>query len=194
METAEIVLKAAQGLFARFGFSKTTVDDIAAATHMAKSTLYHHFPSKLELFRAVIEREGQTLSGRIAAAVAVASSPEDKLRAYVVTRMRQLSRLANFYNALKEEYLEHHAFIEKVRERDFRGEVAMLRKILKEGMKKGAFKLQEGDIESTVVAVITALKGLEYPWIRAAEMPDAAEHADTLLRVLFHGILAEKAG
>ncbi|MCK4415051.1 MAG: TetR/AcrR family transcriptional regulator [Candidatus Eisenbacteria sp.] len=192
METRELILTTAQKLFARFGVNKTTVDEIAAAAHMAKSTLYHHFRSKLDIFRAVIEREGQTLARRISAAVAAAASPEDQMRAYIVTRMRHLGELTNFYSALKEEYLEHYSFIERVRERDFKDEMTILRRILAEGNRKGTFRFQDGDIEITAVAVITALKGLEYPWIEAANMPDSTQHAEVLLRLLFHGILAEE--
>ena len=192
MDTRERILTTAQKLFARFGVNKTTVDEIAAAAHMAKSTLYHHFRSKLDIFRVVIEQEGQTLARRISAAVEGATSPEDQMRAYIVTRMRHLGELTNFYSALKEEYLEHHSFIERIRERDFKDEMTILRRILGEGNRKGAFRFQDGDIEVTAVAVITALKGLEYPWIEAANMPDATEHAEVLLRLLFHGILAEK--
>ena len=191
MDTRELILTTAQKLFARFGINKTTVDEIAATAHMAKSTLYHHFRSKLDIFRAVIEREGQTLARRISAAVEGAASPEDQMRAYIVTRMRHLGKLTNFYSALKEEYLEHYSFIERVRERDFKDEMTTLRRILADGNRKGAFRFQDGDIEVTAVAVITALKGLEYPWIEAANMPDATEHAEVLLRLLFHGILAE---
>ena len=192
MDTRELILTTAQKLFARFGINKTTVDEIAAAAHMAKSTLYHHFRSKLDIFHAVIEREGQTLAGRISAAVERAASPEEQMRAYIVTRMRHLGELTNFYSALKEEYLEHYSFIEKVRERDFKSEMTILRRILAEGKRKEVFRFQDGDIEVTAIAVITALKGLEYPWIEAANMPDATEHAEVLLRLLFHGILVER--
>ncbi|MCK4303539.1 MAG: TetR/AcrR family transcriptional regulator [Candidatus Eisenbacteria sp.] len=192
MDTHELILTSAQKLFARFGVNKTTVDEIAAAAHMAKSTLYHHFRSKLDIFRAVIEREGQTLARRISAAVERAASPEEQMRAYIVTRMRHLGELTNFYSALKEEYLEHYSFIERVRERDFKDEMAILRRILAEGKRKEVFRFQDGDIEVTAIAVITALKGLEYPWIEAANMPDATERAEALLRLLFHGILVER--
>ncbi len=192
MDTQEIILATAQKLFARFGFNKTTVDEIAAAAHMAKSTLYHHFPSKEEIFRGVIELESQDLARRIQDAVEAADSPQERLRAYMVTRMSRLRELANFYSALKEEYLEHYPFIESVRKKDFEDEMGMFQGILAEGVKEGAFNLRDGDVELTALAVITALKGLEYPWTANAEIPDFGEHAEVLLHVLFHGILSKE--
>ena len=191
MDTRETILTTAQKLFARFGFNKTTVDEIAGATHIAKSTLYHHFPSKEAIFRGVIEREGQDLARRIHDAVEAADSPKERLRAYVVTRMSRLRELTNFYSALKEEYLEHYPFIESVRKKDFDSEMNMFQGILSRGVEEGAFNLRDGDVEVTALAVITALKGLEYPWTANAEIPDSTEHAEVLLHVLFHGILSE---
>ncbi len=189
MDTREILLKAAQKLFARFGFNKTTVDEIASAAHIAKSTLYHHFESKEDIFRAVIEREGQTLAKRIRDAVEVAGTPQEKLRAYVITRMDYLKELANFYNALRDEYLEHYPFIESVRQKDFEDEMAVFQDILSQGLRENVLNLKEEDVGVTAMAVITALKGLEHPWTAKTGIEDINEHAEVLLRMLFHGIL-----
>jgi AcrR family transcriptional regulator len=190
MDTRETILKTAQKLFARFGFNKTTVDEIASAAHIAKSTFYHHFASKEDIFRAVIEWEGQTLAKRIRDAVEEADTPQEKLRAYVITRMGYLRELANFYSALRDEYLEHYPFIESVRQKDFEDEMAMFREILSEGLRKKVLNLKDGDVEVTTLAVITALRGLEYPWTAKTGIADINEHAEVLLHMLFHGILA----
>ncbi|HBR34566.1 MAG TPA: TetR family transcriptional regulator, partial [Firmicutes bacterium] len=40
------IVEKAQAIFARYGFRKTTMDEIAKATHKGKSGFYHYFPSK----------------------------------------------------------------------------------------------------------------------------------------------------
>jgi TetR/AcrR family transcriptional regulator, regulator of autoinduction and epiphytic fitness len=52
---AEIVA-AAERQFLEFGFAAASMDRIAAAAGASKRTVYNHFASKAELFRAVIER------------------------------------------------------------------------------------------------------------------------------------------
>lgn len=47
--TEQRILKAAYELFYRTGFSRVSVDAIAAGAHVTKRTLYHHFTSKDEL-------------------------------------------------------------------------------------------------------------------------------------------------
>ncbi len=51
------LLETAASLFARWGFDKTSVDDIARETGVSKGAVYLEFPNKDELFRAVLLRE-----------------------------------------------------------------------------------------------------------------------------------------
>lgn len=59
MEAAkrECILIEAAKAFARFGFQKTSVDEIAKAAKVAKGTIYLAAPSKVELFYEVLFRE-----------------------------------------------------------------------------------------------------------------------------------------
>ena len=59
METAkrECILVEAAKAFARFGFQKASVDDIAKSAGVAKGTIYLAAPSKRELFYEVLLRE-----------------------------------------------------------------------------------------------------------------------------------------
>jgi AcrR family transcriptional regulator len=58
--TVAAILKAAEKEFATRGFEATTIDQIAARAGVAKGAVYHHFPSKEEIFE-------QVLSGMLAA-------------------------------------------------------------------------------------------------------------------------------
>lgn len=49
------LIEAASALFHQRGYDGTSLDDIQAATGVARSNLYYHFGSKLELARAVVE-------------------------------------------------------------------------------------------------------------------------------------------
>jgi AcrR family transcriptional regulator len=54
--TRRKIINEATKLFARQGFHKTTVADIARAIGMTQGALFHHFPSKTAILTAVIER------------------------------------------------------------------------------------------------------------------------------------------
>jgi AcrR family transcriptional regulator len=49
----EAILAAATGHFTRFGYRRTSMDDIARAAGVAKGTLYLYFDSKAAVFRAM---------------------------------------------------------------------------------------------------------------------------------------------
>ncbi len=51
-----LILDAAITVFGRFGFSKTSLEDLAAAAQISKQGLYLHFPSKDALFMAAMQK------------------------------------------------------------------------------------------------------------------------------------------
>src|SRR5215831_5822159 len=56
-QRASRILDVAARLIVRYGYDKTTLDDIAAAANISKSTMYLYWKSKDELFQALITRE-----------------------------------------------------------------------------------------------------------------------------------------
>ena len=184
---AELIVDVAQRLFAKYGFKKTTIDEIAHSAHIAKGSIYYYFSSKEDIFRAVLDKENRLWSQKVREVINGASTPQEKLRAYLVTRMKYLSKLTNFYSALREEYLEHYAFIENIRKRYFREEIEIVKAILEEGVKKRIFKVEELGLMAFVI--VAALKGLEYPWTMEIPMPDIEKSIDFLLKMSFNGLL-----
>jgi AcrR family transcriptional regulator len=67
------LLDAAVAVFARFGYRKTSMDEVARAAGVSRQGLYLQFANKEELFRRAVEH---TLSGQLGAAVAALTSAE----------------------------------------------------------------------------------------------------------------------
>jgi len=68
------VLAVAQELFANEGFHHVSMDHIADRAEVSKPLLYRHFPSKLDLYLAVVDARGADLL----AAVEVALAPVER--------------------------------------------------------------------------------------------------------------------
>jgi AcrR family transcriptional regulator len=65
------ILDAAMRVFRRHGFRRSSIEQAAEEAGLTRQALYHHFPSKEALFRAVIERlYAQALAAEAAAAKA----------------------------------------------------------------------------------------------------------------------------
>src|SRR5205085_9879192 len=61
-ERGDRILDALARLITRWGYSKTTVDDIAREAGVAKGTVYLHWPTKGAMLQALIERVEQQSS------------------------------------------------------------------------------------------------------------------------------------
>jgi AcrR family transcriptional regulator len=79
--TRNAILEAAGRLFADVGFNSATVDDIARAAGVAKGAVYHHFPTKEDVFEAVFKRASAQL---VAEVVRSGAGAKDALEAMVV--------------------------------------------------------------------------------------------------------------
>jgi len=184
----EQIIESAKDIFSRFGFRKSTVDDIARSIHKAKSSIYYYFGSKEEIFEEVIRREYTYLKDRLSDALADEDTPEGKLRAYVLTRLRVLLKVSNFYGAITSEYLSYFGLIEKLRKDYVQEEVQVFRGILQEGVEKGVFKIKNIDI--TARTVITAMKGLEYDWATTENASELEKDVEKILDIVLYGIVA----
>ena len=187
-DVSEIILNSAKTIFARYGFKKTTMDEIAQAARKGKSSIYHYFKSKEDIFKAIVEKEADELSAAIAKAINAETTSEKKIRAYVLARMKGINNLTNLYSALKDEYLENYSFIENVRVKYDTEEVNTIKGMLKTGVEDGQFKIE--DINLTAFALVTALKGLEYPLFIKNNNAKTEKRFEGLLNVLFYGIIA----
>jgi len=77
-DTRERILEAAYACVARWGLSKTSVEDVAKEADLSRSTLYRYFPGgRDELIGAVIGWEHDRFFGRLYEAVHDASSLEE---------------------------------------------------------------------------------------------------------------------
>lgn len=105
------LLTAAQHVFVTNGYHAAAMDDIAERAGVSKPVLYQHFPGKLELYLALLERHGDELVRRVREAID--STTDNKLRVRAV-----LGALYEFVDG------EGQAF-RLVFESDLRGEPAV---------------------------------------------------------------------
>ena len=187
-EVRSHIVSVARKIFTRYGFRKATMEEIAAATHKGKSSIYYYFKSKEEIFRAVVEKEAVELKVQLDQTIQKDDSPIDKLKTYILFRLHHVSTVKNFYAALNEEYLSHMDFILEIRRQFDLEERQVVKEILEEGMKNGIFQVVSS--ETGAIAIATMMKGLELPLLLSEEhKTDREELLDDLIRVLFYGII-----
>jgi len=181
------IIDTAGKIFSHYGFRKTTMDEISKALNKGKSSIYYYFPGKDEIFEAVVLYEANILRNELTTAIKSVSSPIDKMKNYVFVRMRSFEKLSNYYNAIFDKNLDHFDFIEKIREKYDREELAILRLILYDGARKNVFSIANS--EYAAMAIQTTLKGFEVPLFWKKREVNIESRLNTILDVLFYGIV-----
>lgn len=186
------IVKSAAGVFAKFGFKKTTVDDIAQVLRKGKSSIYYYFNSKEDIFKAVVEKEADSLRAKIEEIMASEMDTIEKIRAYVETRMLSVKVMSNYHTFVNDNDVSNLDLIEKLRVKYDTEELIIIKMLLKEGMENGQFKIK--DIELSSIALFTAMKGLEFPlFIKSPKAHNLLTIIDDMLDILFYGLVIRKS-
>lgn len=186
--TRHAIMDASRDLFARFGYKKTTMEDIAMALRKGKSSLYYYFKNKEEIFQAVIDLESEMLHSKLRSVVKSGKDAATKLKDYVTVRMETVATLENYQRVIKEDLYGGYDFLLPNRQKSESLEEDYLKSILDEGVASGIFQVK--NTKTGAVGIATALRGLEIPFFRGVEnMGDFNSQLDNILNILFYGVM-----
>jgi AcrR family transcriptional regulator len=191
VDTKDLVLDIAKGRFARFGYKKTSMDEICKDAQISKKTLYEVFKTKEDLFVALFIKEALTARKFVMDRLRKVQDPREK-----IGRFMQVSR----------EYFEKHPFMVQVL-RDQDGLYAPYLKqeymvfvedgirkifsdIVKAGIEKGEFKEVDTDIAAYIIfklfQAFTYAKTMNYKSNREKEKREMAELVEFISKGLSH--------
>jgi AcrR family transcriptional regulator len=80
--TRDLLLSSAQQVFARVGYEKAQVEEIAEEAGFSKGALYAHFKSKEDLFLALYEKRTASTLAKLLHALDSAPNREEKIKAF----------------------------------------------------------------------------------------------------------------
>jgi AcrR family transcriptional regulator len=108
-ETRERLFRAALDLFARKGFTETTVEDITEAADVGKGTFFNYFPSKDHILLAFGEMQRAKLESAVAEARASREPMPQFLRSLGVRMTQEPVRNPGIIRTLLQAYLSTSA-------------------------------------------------------------------------------------
>jgi len=181
------LLHEARSIFARYGYNKTTVDDIAKAAGKGKSTFYYYFSSKEEIFKAVIEKEANLFRAKLIESISTNASPIDKVKNYILTRLLSFKDLVNLFRAISSGGMDRISFIDEIRKKYEQEQSNIIKMILMESISNEELNVDDIDLVTDAMAVI--LKGLEYHLMfKPDEIVEIESKVDKVLDLIFKGI------
>ncbi len=159
-EKKQKILRAAKELFSRFGFKKTTVDEIAEAAGISKRTLYEVFENKEKLLAELVMAEALTFRKELVNQMKALGDPVEKMQL-----LCELSR----------QYFDENPFLGQVLADGARlytpflgdeislieaGMREVIARLLVEGVQKGVFRKM--DVKLTTACVFKLYRGFTY--------------------------------
>ena len=109
ISTQDLILDAAERLFARQGFTATTIKEIGKEAAVNPALLYYYYDSKETLYRAMLQRILGQLLARGTDAIERAATHADRIRAFVRAQAKLLGEHPHFPQLLVRELVDHQA-------------------------------------------------------------------------------------
>jgi AcrR family transcriptional regulator len=160
--TREEILDTAVELFARKGYDRTSVREIARMTGLSQAGLMHHFSTKEELFTEVLRRRDERNRE------AVQSSPDDDLTVdglvSVVGHNAQEPGLVRLYVTLSAESTDDESLARGYFEDRYRWLRAGVAEDVRRYQERGELSRQL-DPEAVASLLIAAADGLQIQWL-----------------------------
>ena len=163
-KTKAKLVDVARQLFAKMGVENTTMNDIALASKKGRRTLYTYFKSKEDIYMAVVESELGMLSDMMKRVAEKNISPDEKMIEMIYTRLDAVKEVVFRNGTLRANFFRDIWRVEKVRKRFDAKEILLFKDVLREGVEKGVFRID--DIDMTAELVHYCVKGIEVPYIR----------------------------
>ena len=140
------ILDAAEDLFARRGFAGIGMREVADTAGLGKSSLFHHFRSKAELYAAVVGRILDYLDAELTAALAAGGDPLVRFDRWLDTLIDNFGKHPTYARLLLRSLFEDDELTgageeEQHADRTIKRIFAMIGHLLREGMEAGVFRL-----------------------------------------------------
>jgi AcrR family transcriptional regulator len=97
------IIDAARSIFARKGFARGIIDEIANEAGIAKGTVYLYFRSKKQIYKAVLDEDMEFLNRSTLERMDAAKDLKDKIRAFTLARIENAETRKEFFRIMDTE-------------------------------------------------------------------------------------------
>ena len=181
------ILDAANRVFSKHGFAKTTVDQVAVEAGLGKGTIYQYFKSKKELFLAVGRNGMDKLKDTMIEEIEQEEDPVDRIEKAIRTYLLFFQKNTDLANIFMYEQSEFKKEIQKKYFENYYGHVNRMQETFKEAMKLTLIK--DMNVDDSIVILISMLNGLVYIWQVEGMKYSLESKVPAILEIFFTGIL-----
>lgn len=190
----ELILQTARKLLASNGFAKTTLEDIANALGMRKSSLYYYYNNKEALFDDVMKHEEENFCLLINKAIEKSDSTIDKILKYEKSKFEYIKETIKLHEINTSIFLEFKSKMFKHIQLIHKREIEMLKDILNEGVKKKEIKkCDTTKVAELILTLSEALRHREFYFAsftvsKKIDFSKAIDEMTFAIRLIFDGL------
>jgi len=183
-------LTLAKKRFERFGFNKTTVDEIARDAGISKRTLYQEFESKEKILEELFMFEALSVRKVILNQIKKIVEPSERLQTYIRLAIKYLNHNPFIVSVLHDESGFFAPFLKDKPCIIEQGIEEIIFNILKEGVKKGVFRKMDGKVVGRCIFLL--FKGLTYGRSSPAR-PLGSNQTSEFIHFVMHGVVVKSS-
>jgi TetR/AcrR family transcriptional regulator, fatty acid metabolism regulator protein len=136
----ERILRAAVDVFAQTGYHNARVSDVARVAGVADGTIYLYFTNKEELLVTIFRESAHRHFDALRDALRAASDPAVKIRIAIEHHLRAFGADRALAIVMQVELRQSLKFITQLTRDEVTAYLTILKEIVEEGQKKGAFR------------------------------------------------------
>lgn len=188
------ILSAAELLFSKHGFFKTSMAEIAKAAQFAMGTVYRFFKSKEEIYISIVETKVQDLAGLLEEEVSSAKSASEKILTFIQVKLDHADRNRDFFRIYVSEWggfewTIKSAFGERVWKLYIK-QVELVAGLVRDGIQRGEFR--KVDPHDIALALHGILNATMYMWVLQTEpVGSLADKGNVICTLLLNGISSQ---
>ncbi len=193
LEDVEIkvrILKKAEEMFSQFGFSRVTMEEIAADLGMSKKTLYKFFPGKEQLLREMISSKKCDFEDYV---LKLWSNNELSFVEKLKILMNYIGQNnSSFRGPLAHDLQKNFPLIwEEINESRKTHSLAKFNLLMKEGIEKGVFR---NDIDQQILFLIfmNSIQGALNPEVLSQLPVTGNQVFESIVKVFLEGVFTEE--
>ncbi len=185
-DTRETILQVASRLFARQGYTATSIRQIAEETGIGKATIYHHFPDKQAIAWALLERHAAKIQEMLNK-VQAEPEPRQRIQTAVEESLRFLNESSAILQIVRREIPGGRTQMQKDLVSFFRTYIRLLEDAVRQGQAQGIFRPM--DATETARVLLRMIQGtFSMTYLTGERTQEPEKAAATLLDVFFHGV------
>jgi TetR/AcrR family transcriptional regulator len=185
------MLAAALGLFSEKGYHNVSMHEIAQKAEFAIGTLYKFFKNKEDLYKALMLEQANKYDDELTKTLKEPDDEIEKLRNYVKAKgelfRANVSMIRLYFAETRGASFNVMVLDSKIRQQYYRF-LQTLASVFERGMRRKCFK-KIADPYHLAIALESLTNGFLFLWVEAPERYPFPEDPDTILDILFKGLV-----